>query len=106
MDRILVTLVTLLLVTILTIPIFSFLTSEEKLPEDFHFGVSYGLSTVNEAKLLIDKVKDYTNFFIINNWEISTNETALTEICDYAADAGLTFIVFFDFIDVTSQKYT
>ena len=66
--------------------------------EDFFFGVSFGLNTTSEAKLVIDKVKGYTNLFVINSWSISTNETALNEICDYAADAKLSFIVYFDFI--------
>ncbi len=70
---------------------------------DFYFGVSYGGNTTEGAKLLIDKVKDYTNFFIVNNWDISTNEAALNEVCDYAAQAGLHFIVFFDFI--SNQTY-
>ena len=104
-NRIWIILVTILLLSLLSIPILYVLNIEEKPPEGFYFGVSYGLSTVDEAKLLIDKVKDYTNFFIVNNWDISTNETALTEICDYAVQAGLTFIIFFDYIDVSSHGY-
>jgi hypothetical protein len=63
--------------------------------DEFFFGVSFGQDTVEEAKLLIDKVKDYTNFFLVNNWNIVTNETALNEVCDYAVEADLNFIVFF-----------
>ncbi|MEM2440673.1 MAG: hypothetical protein QW493_05625 [Candidatus Bathyarchaeia archaeon] len=66
--------------------------------KEVFFGVSFGLNTTREAKLLIDKVKDYTNLFVINSWDISTNETALNEICDYAAEANLKFIVFFSFV--------
>jgi hypothetical protein len=67
--------------------------------EDYvFFGVSFGLNTAGEAKLLIDKVKGYTNLFVINSWDISTNETALNEVCDYAAEANLKFIVFFSFV--------
>jgi hypothetical protein len=66
--------------------------------EEFFFGVSFGGNTTSQAKLLIDKVKSYTNLFIINSWEVSTNETALNEICEYAVDANLNFMVFFDFI--------
>jgi hypothetical protein len=66
--------------------------------EEFYFGVTFGGSTANEAEHLIDKVKDYTNLFIINSWDITTNETALTEICDYAADAKMNFMVFFSFV--------
>ena len=67
---------------------------------EFFFGVSYGGNTTAEAKVLIDKVKGYTNYFLINNWNIATNETALNEICTYAADANLRFMVFFDFVSV------
>ncbi|MEM2098339.1 MAG: hypothetical protein QXU99_01135 [Candidatus Bathyarchaeia archaeon] len=66
--------------------------------EEFFFGVSFGQNTAAEAKILIDKVKGFTNLFLINSWEIATNETALNEVCDYAAGAGLKFIVFFDLI--------
>jgi hypothetical protein len=62
------------------------------------FGVTYGQNTVEEAKLLIDKVKNYTNLFIINSYPITVNNTtpqALNEICDYAANANLHFIVYF-----------
>lgn len=66
--------------------------------DDFFFGVSFGGNTASQAKLLIDKVKDYTNFFLINNWDISLNETALNEISQYAVDADLRIMVYFDFI--------
>jgi len=68
---------------------------ENSIDGDFFFGVSFGQETVEEAKLLIDKVKDYTNLFLINSWAISTNETALDEVCDYVVDADLNFMVFF-----------
>ncbi len=69
--------------------------------EDFFFGVSFGGNTTSQAKLLIDKVKGYTNLFLINSWDISKNETALNEICEYAVDAKLNFMVFFDFLSHT-----
>lgn len=71
---------------------------DKSLDGEFFFGVSFGLNTTSEAKLLIDKVKDYTNLFIVNSWTVSTNETALNEVCDYAAKANLKFMVFFSFV--------
>ena len=69
-------------------------SSEEKV----FFGVTYGQDSVDEARLLIDKVKNYTNLFIIDSYTITTNNTSpqvLNEICDYAAKANLHFIVYF-----------
>ena len=63
-------------------------STNEVAEEDFFFGVSFGGNTTSQAKQLID----------INSWEITINETALNEICDYALDANLNFMVFFDFI--------
>jgi hypothetical protein len=62
------------------------------------FGVTFGGNTTSEAKLLIDKVKGYTNLFVVDNWDIAMNETALNEICEYAVDAKLNIMVYFSFI--------
>jgi hypothetical protein len=70
----------------------------ENSEEKFFFGVTYGQNTVEEAKLLIDKVKNYTNLFIVDSYPITTNYTTpqvLNEICDYAAKSNLHFIVYF-----------
>ncbi len=60
-----------------------------------YVGVAFGGDTVAQAKLLIDKTKNYTNLFILDSGinPISTNETAAREICDYAVDAGLNIII-------------
>ena len=63
-----------------------------------YFGVTFGGNTTAEAKVLIDKVKGFTNLFVVDNWDIAMNETALTEICQYAYDANLYFMVYFSFI--------
>jgi hypothetical protein len=62
------------------------------------FGVSFGGKTAVEAELLIDKVKLYTNFFLVNSYDLSINETELNEVCDYAAEANLHFMVYFGWI--------
>ncbi len=71
----------------------------------FYFGVSYGQNTPTEAKQLIDEVRGYTNFFLINSWDITTNETALNEIADYAVKANLNFMVFFSFISNSTYSW-
>jgi len=66
--------------------------------DTFYFGVSFGGQTPQEAKILIDRVKNQTNLFLINSHPLMTNETELTEVCDYAYQANLNFIVYFQFI--------
>ena len=68
------------------------------------FGVTFGGNTTSEAKVLIDKVKGYTNLFIIDNWDVALNETLLNEICQYAVDANLYIIVYFNFIFMTASQ--
>ena len=89
-----------LLVSAVCLPIvyIHYQIEKEASNENFFFGVSYGSNTTSEAKLLIDKVKGYTNLFVINSWDITTNETALNEICEYAIGAKLNVIVYFDFV--------
>ena len=61
---------------------------------EVYFGVTFGSNTTIEAKLLIDKVKEFTNLFIVASWTLDTlnesvNGTSLTEVCDYAVSQGL-----------------
>ena len=93
----------LILIAILIVSVFSPIAywhygSSRETETSLLFGVSFGGKTENEAKILIDKVKGYTNFFLVNSWDLGTNETALTEVCDYAAEADLDFMVFFSWI--------
>ena len=67
--------------------------------KDSYFGVTYGGNTINEAKLLVDRVKKYTNLFVIDSTPISRNRTALTELSDYIVNSGLHLMVYFDHID-------
>lgn len=94
----------LLLAVIIIIASVAFIYTQETGKEaaaaadKFYFGVSFGGQTAQQAKDLIDRTRNITNLFVINSYDISTNETALNEVCDYTAQAGLNFIVYFDFI--------
>ena len=82
---------------------FEHLSQEVAPKKEVYFGVTFGANTTSEAKQLIDKVKEFTNLFIVDSWTLDTinesvNGTSLTEVCDYAVSQGLNIIVYFDFI--------
>ncbi|KON29344.1 hypothetical protein AC477_06020, partial [miscellaneous Crenarchaeota group-1 archaeon SG8-32-1] len=92
-------LISILVISISVTSIYVFYQQRNKdSKEKFFFGVSYGQNTVEDAKTIIDKVKNFTNLFIINSFPITVNNTnpeVLNEICDYAAKSDLYFIVYF-----------
>jgi hypothetical protein len=63
--------------------------------EKGYVGVAFCGNTASEARLLIDRVKSYTNLLVLQSGPVSRNETATNEICDYAVQAGLSIVVYF-----------
>ena len=62
----------------------------------FYVGVEFAYGNqFSELKTLVDKVKDYTNLFVIGSVYLTFNRTALDESCDYIFSSGLNFIVLF-----------
>lgn len=55
--------------------------------------VAYTNTNVSDVRAMVDKVKGYTNVFVIGSVELTYNETALDESCDYIYNAGLKIIV-------------
>jgi len=94
-------LVTLLVLATLTSTFATELGSKAASNEKVYVGVTFGGTTVEEAKQLIDKVSSYTNLFIVASWTIDgafNDSTPLTDICDYAVQHNLSVIVYFSFI--------
>ena len=67
---------------------------QEEQQKPFYIGVTYCGSSVQEAKELIDKVKNYTNLFILQSGSLMTNSAAMNEIGDYAIASNLNFAVY------------
>ena len=91
-----VTLVIVLLVSYIILPIsyFEKQHQDSNLNPQVYFGATFGLNTTAEAKMLIDKVKSYTNLFVVDSFSIDAlneaiNGTTLTDVCDYATSQGL-----------------
>jgi hypothetical protein len=73
------------------------LTTEQASEPDFFVGVEYAISesSVEGCKALVDRVKNFTNLFVIDSLGIALDYNSLNEVADYVYDAGLYFIVFF-----------
>ena len=74
-------------------------------PSEFFVGVEFAYSgNVEDLKALVDKVKDYTNLFVIGSIEITFDQSALDEACDYIVDSGLHLIVLFTDMQMYNYK--
>ena len=73
-----------------------------------YVGIAFCGNTTTEAKALIDKTRNYTNLFVLDTGrsELSRNETAVMEICDYATANGLSVIINLGIKSVTEDDVT
>jgi hypothetical protein len=71
------------------------LFGENKETKPFYVGVTYCGNSTEEAKTLIDRVKSYTNLFVLQSGPLQKHPDDITEICDYAVSSGMYFVVYF-----------
>jgi hypothetical protein len=97
--------IVVLLILSIVLPVAYFEQQRQSTPQtnQVYFGVTFGGNTTSQAEQLINKVKGYTNLFIVASFTLDTlnetvNGTSLTSVCDYAVDQGLNIIVYFDYI--------
>lgn len=71
------------------------LFGENKDTKQFYVGVTYCGESAEEAKLLIDRVKDYTNLFVLQSGLLQIAPDTINEIGDYAVSSGMYYMVYF-----------
>ncbi|MGE5575063.1 MAG: hypothetical protein ACM3UL_02910 [Ignavibacteria bacterium] len=88
-------LIAILAVSMLAAYMSRFNEGQAKPDPDVYVGIAFGGNTTQQAKVLIDKVKDYTNLFILDVGRnpISANPTKVEEICNYAVSQNLSVII-------------
>ena len=72
--------------------------------ETFYVGVTYCGESAEEAKQLIDKVKDYTNLFFLQTGLLQILPNEINEIGDYAVSSGMNFMVYFGYTNQISLE--
>jgi hypothetical protein len=95
--RLIAALSVLLFVMLLAVLLFQQASVKPLEQKPLYIGVAFGGNTVEEAKAIIDRTKNFTNLFILQSGPIIIdNQSATTEICDYATAQGLNVIVYFN----------
>ena len=86
-----------IIVSPLFLVVFYVAVNEHNSNPEFSVGVEYAISdsSVEGCKALVDRVKNFTNLFVIDSVGITFDINNLNEVCDYVYDAGLDFYVFF-----------
>src|SRR3990172_9500576 len=75
---------------------YSFLNENEEEQKPFYVGVTFCGNNTQDAKLLIDRVRNCTNLFVLQSGPLMRDEAAVKEIGDYAVANGLHFAAFFE----------
>jgi hypothetical protein len=84
-----------LIITVSLVASFGYNSLNRKEGKSIYVGVTFGGDNSTDAKLLIDKVKEYTNLFILQSGDLQKNITTIIDIGDYAINSGLSFIGYF-----------
>jgi len=82
----------LLLVSLIAITSYTMLNNPQN--KKFYVGVTYGGSSIEEAKELIDKVKNHTNLFILASGTLQKSGFYMNEIGDYAISSNLNYAIY------------
>jgi len=85
-----------LLIIFAVIVHYGFLVNDQarKEPSDVFVGVDVAYDNVEEIKLLVDEISQYTNTIVIGSTGITYDMEKLDDVCQYIYDRGMHFIIF------------
>jgi hypothetical protein len=85
----------ILIITIVLVAALLVNYSSFKSAEVVYVGVAYCGNSVEGGKLLIDKVKGYTNLFVLQSGTLQRDFPSVDALGDYAVSAGMYFLPYF-----------
>jgi hypothetical protein len=87
----------IVLIAVASVAAFFALYNVPNIPEEYKtfVGVTYCGNSVEGGKLLIDKVKGYTNLFVLQSGTLQRNLNSVEQLGDYAVSKGLCFLPYF-----------
>jgi hypothetical protein len=77
-----------------------FENGKTKAPDVF-IGVDIGYGDENDVYKVTDAVKGYANLIILGSLTVTTDDAALTRVCDYLSQEGFYFIIYIGFGNTT-----
>ncbi len=84
-----------IIITVLIAGIIVTQLGQSSKPAKVYVGVTYGGDTVEGGKMLIDKVKGYTNLFALQSGLLQRDLDSVSELGDYAVASGMYFLPYF-----------
>jgi hypothetical protein len=106
MKKVLAVSAILIIITLLAVLLIGYDALQTKENPEAYVGVAYCGDSVAEGKLLIDKVKGYTNLFVLQSGQLQRSLTSVDELGDYAISSGLYFLPYFgNFIELTFSAW-
>jgi hypothetical protein len=96
----------ILIITLSTALVITYNASQTAEKTEAYVGVAYGGNSVEEGKQLIDKVKSYTNLFVLQSGLLQRNLESVDELGDYAVTSGMYFLPYFgNYIESTMSAW-
>lgn len=88
-----VTILTTAVTVVLLVQISPSVNSKKE--REIYVGVTYCGNSVEEGKQLIDRVKGYTNLFVLQSGDLQRDLGSINELGDYAVASGMYFLPYF-----------